>query len=197
MSRHWNPNKATVALDGAAPRPSRIRRDPLRTPGSEPAKPVKPRSTEQELISGVAGIILFGAMIAAAIVGLSIATFTRDDPSAAAALRRFNQCYNATGPNCVLNGETIYVAGNRIDIAGMDAPRIDGASCDAERSQGMEAATQLADILNSGRVSIGAPFTETTGQVVRKVEVKDNDIAKKMIGEGLAHVAGSKLGWCD
>ena len=200
MSKHWKPGKTTVQLGTAArpaARPSRIRREPVPLNANVPAKPQRPLNyRERELFFGIAGILIFGTLIAAGIIALSIFTVFRDDPAADARAAQFNQCYAAAGPNCVLDGGTIYVAGQRVEIAGIEAPKIAEARCDREHDRGVEAATEMAMLLNSGRVSIGAPFRDSTGRTVRKVEVNGRDVALQMIGQNVAHEANSGLGWC-
>jgi endonuclease YncB( thermonuclease family) len=149
------------------------------------------------LFFGIAGILIFAAAIAAAVVALGVVTVFRDDPAADARAMQFTQCYNAQGPNCVLNGGTIYVDNKRIEIAGLDAPSIADAKCDREHDRGIEAATDLAQILNSGPVSVGDAFSDSlTGRTVHKVEVKGRDVALKMIGDNVAHAPNGGLGWC-
>lgn len=196
MSTHWKPGKKTVAM-GAAPRPSQIRRDPVRLAPNVPARPQRPLNyRERELFLGMAAILIFGAIIAAGIIAFSIFTVFHDDPAADAQAAQFSQCYNAQGPNCVLDGGTIYTGGERVGIAGVDAPRIADAACDAEHDRGVQAATMLALVLNSGPVSVGPPFRDATGRTVRRVEVKGRDVAAKMLDEDLAHQPGSGLAWC-
>ena len=195
MSKHWNPGKKTVELK-PAPRPSRIRRAPVAINGPTAAKPRPTYSRERELFFGIVGMLIFAACIGAAIIAFSIYTVFRDDPEADARATRFSQCYNAQGANCVLDGGTIYVAGSRVQIAGIEAPRIGEAECPAEHDRGIEAATLLAEILNSGPVTIGAPFRDEIGRTVSKVEVKGRDVAMKMIGEDAAHETGSGLTYC-
>ena len=195
MSKHWNPGKKTVELN-PAPRPSRIRRDPVALNGPTAAKPRPAYSRERELFLGIVGSLIFAACIGAAIIAFSIYTVFRDDPDAAAQATRFSQCYNAQGPNCVADGGAIYMAGERIQIAGIEAPRIGDAQCPNEHDRGIEAATLLAEVLNSGPVTIGAPFRDQIGRTVRKVEVKGRDVAQKMIGEDAAHETASGLSSC-
>src|SRR5437868_13564223 len=114
-------------------------------------------------------MLMFGAAIATATIGIAAATAFRDDPAADARAAQFGQCYNAQGPNCVLDGGTIYAGGQRVEIAGMEAPAIADAKCDAEHDRGVLAATQLALLLDSGPVSIGAPFRDQDSRTVRKV----------------------------
>jgi len=143
VSKHWKPGKTTVQLSAAgrpAARPSRIRREPVALNANVPAKPQRPLNyRERELFFGIAGILIFGTLIAAGIIALSIFTVFRDDPAADARAAQFNQCYAAAGPNCVLDGGTIYLAGERVEIAGIDAPKIAEARCDREHDRGTEA----------------------------------------------------------
>jgi endonuclease YncB( thermonuclease family) len=197
VSKHWKPGKQVIALDGA-PQPSRIRREPVQLRPDVPTKPQRPLNyRERELYLGIAGILAFAALIAVGIIGFAIFTVVRADPAAEARARQFSQCYNAQGPNCVLDGGTIYADGQRVEIAGIDAPKILEARCDREHDRGVEAASQLALLLNSGPVSIGAPFRDsTTGREVRKVEVRGRDVALKMVGADRVHEVNSGLDWC-
>ena len=173
------------------------RRDPVALNANVAAKPQRPLNyRERELFFGIAGILIFGMLMAAGVIALSIFTVFRDDPAADARAAQFNQCYAAAGPNCVLDGDTIYVGGQRVEIAGMEAPKISDAGCDVERDRGIQAATELALLLNSGPVTVGAPFRDSTGRTVSKVEVRGRDVALKMIGQDVAHEANSGLRWC-
>lgn len=200
MGKPWKPGKTTVQLEAAtraSTRPSRIRREPVRINANVPVKPQRPLNyRERELYLGIAGILIFAALIAVGIIGFAIFTVTRDDPAADARALEFSQCYNAQGPNCVLDGGTFYMAGQRIEIAGIEAPGILDSKCDREHDRGVDAATQLALLLNSGPVTVGPPFRDQAGRTVRKVEVKGSDLAVRMIAGDLAHEAGSGLNWC-
>lgn len=196
MSKHWKPRKPTVALRPSQ-RPSRIRREPVRLEQRE-LDPVKAEANarEREMWGGVAGVLLFAGGLAVLVIGISAATIFHDDRAAAARAARFGQCYNS-GPNCVVDGDTIRVAGRTVAIAGVEAPQIQGARCADERAQGIEAAVRLADLLNSGRVTIGAPFSDPYGRAVRKVRVGGEDVAATLIDAGVAReYGGSSPGWC-
>jgi len=200
VSKHWKPGKKTVELAaGTSPaaRPSRIRRAPVPINSNTVAAAARrANSRERDLYLGIAGVLVFAAAIAAGIVALSVFTVTHPDPNADASALEFNQCYNAQGPNCVLDGGTIYVGGERVEIAGIEAPAIADARCDAEHDRGVDAATQLALLLNSGPVTVGAPARDQSGRIVRKVDVKGRDVALKLISLNVAHQAGSGLSWC-
>jgi micrococcal nuclease len=177
--------------------PSRIRREPVRLePELDPVK-AEARARERQMWGGVAGVLLFAAALAVLAIGISAATIFHDDPAAAARATRFGQCYNAEGPNCVLDGGTIYVRGKKVAIAGVDAPQILGARCESERAKGIEAAVRLADLLNSGNVTVSALFRDPYGRLVRKVRVGGDDVGGTLVDARVAReYDGHQQSWC-
>lgn len=197
MSRPWNPRKQTVTLDGAAPRVSRIRREPVRKLSEVDIAKAEATKREREMLGGMTGVILFAAAIFIVVIGIAVATVFRDDPDAEARARHFGQCYNAFGPNCVIDANTIRVQGETVRIAGAIAPQVQGARCDAERSRGIDAAVRLADLLNSGKVTLGPVSTDPQGREVRTVEVNGRDVGEAMVAKGMARRADNTgRGWC-
>ena len=193
MSRHWTPPAHKTPL-----KPSRIRREPVRLVSDIRSKRrVVRRTDEQETWLGVAGVLAFAAVIAVATVALAWATWFKEDPAAAAAEARFGQCYNG-GPNCVVDGGTIYVGRQKVAIAGLVAPQIQDASCAAERESGINASVALIALLNSGNVSVGPTFTDELGRSVRSVSVAGKDIARTMIKSGAARKVDPEkpARWC-
>jgi micrococcal nuclease len=193
VSKHWNPRRPTVAL-----KPSRIRRQPVRL--VEAIASDKPRTAvrtrEQEMWGSIAGVLLFALLIVVAIAGIAIATIIHEDPAANARANQYDQCYTGA-PNCVAEGGTIYVAGEKVAIAGIDAPQIRGAQCPEEQARGIDAAVRLANYLNSGSVTLGAPFRDSSGRQVRDVEVRGRDVGQWMIAAGLAReYLGARQNWC-
>ena len=195
MSKHWNPGKKTVVLEPAA-RPSRIRREPVRRPSEAELKRVEVSSREREMLGGVTGILIFALALAVLIIGVSIATVFRDDPDAAARARHFGQCFNEFGPNCVVDAGTVRIGGQTVAIAGMQAPSIQGAQCEAERTRGISAAVGLAALLNSGPVSLGGTSRDPNGREVRSVQVGGRDVGEAMVSMGLARDYASSGNWC-
>jgi micrococcal nuclease len=193
VSKHWNPRKPSVAL-----KPSRIRRDPVRLVSDVPsARRTVRRTDDQETWFGIAGVLSLAAVIVTTIVGISVATFSKYDPAEAAKAARFGQCYNAEGPNCVLDGDTIYFGREKVVIAGITAPEIQGAHCDAERSRGVDAAVLLVDLLNSGNVTVSRTFNDEYGREVRKVLVKGKDVRDAMLVAGAVQkYKGMRRKWC-
>ena len=184
MSKHFTPPARKAPL-----KPSRIRRQPVKLVPDAPAAaartPVRLSDSEQMWC----GVVLT--------VAAAIFTFTRDDPAAAQG-PRFAQCYNANGSDCVQDGDTITVGGQRVEIAGIVAPAIQGASCDAERDKGIESAMGLASLLNRGQVTVSPPARDYSGRVAQAVQVNGADVGQSMINLGLARPDdGSNRGWCS
>jgi len=193
VSKHWKPGKKTVELEQAA-RPSRIRRDPVRQ-----EKKVEQQSREQEMWLGVAGILFMATLLVATIIGISTTMVFKNDPAADAADSvQFGQCYNSDGRNCVLDGDTIYVDRAKVLIAGIEAPDINGARCDQEKSRGIAAAVALSDLLQSGNVTVSPAFRDEYGRTVSKVAVKGQDVADYLISHSFVRAfTGEKQKWCS
>ena len=165
-----------------APRPSRIRRDPLLVQPVQKKAP--PRSREREIWLGVTGVILFAVAIVTVTAGFSVITGHEDAAAASGARGQFGSCEG--GPNCVIDGDTIRIAGSTVDIAGMDAPELASAQCQEETLRGVEAVQKLTTLLNSGTVTVGGDVTEPDGAVRKAVEVDGRDVGAAMVSAGAA-----------
>jgi len=178
--------KATVEL-----RPSRIRREPVRI---EPErKKVSRRSREQDIWLGIAGVGLFAVAIAVVTLGFSVISAPDAGASAAAAAAaRFGPCEG--GPNCVVDGETIRMAGQTVRIAGIDTPPLQSAKCPQQELVAAQAIQKLTGLLNSGKVTLGTPVRQSDGELRRPVLVDGKDVAPTMIDAGVAEPSGSLQG---
>jgi len=194
--------QSKIRRKDSAGRPSRIRREPLlrepvRVLSAAELRKAETRARDREMWSGLGGMVLFGAGVAALAVVAAVATSFKFGATDPAKIARFEQCYNADGGNCVVDGDTIYVAGEKMQIAGIEAPLINGASCEAERSRAINATTRLADLLNSGNVTVSRAFHDASGRMARQVMVNGDDVGKTLTSEGLARGAGSSdPNWC-
>ncbi|MEO6225323.1 MAG: hypothetical protein ABIO80_05680 [Sphingomicrobium sp.] len=195
MTKQWIPRKATVELA-----PSRIRRAPVRI-DSPVARKVRRASPEREVRGVVAGVILFTAAWGALAFGVGVIANNHasnagsaDDATASAA---FGQCYNHGGPDCVMDGDTVYIGGDKVEIAGLDAPEIQAAQCGAERDRGIESALALAALLNRGAVVAGPGERSADGQVRRHVTAGGTDVGAAMVSAGNAREpADGENSWC-
>lgn len=67
MSKPWKSGKKSVELE-AAPRPSKIRRDP---PAARAQKELKPYPTERDAWTVAIGVVLFALALTALSIGIS------------------------------------------------------------------------------------------------------------------------------
>lgn len=124
----------------------------------------------------------------------------QDERSGGAGVRlRFGACQWGGGTNCVVDGDTIYLGGRKIRIAGIDAPETHEYGCPAELERGMRAAERLRAMLNAGPVTLTAIDRDEDryGRKLRNVAVGGADVGQALIGEGLARAyGGGRRGWC-
>lgn len=105
----------------------------------------------------------------------------------------------APGPrdNCVVDGDTIWLAGEKIRIEGIDAPETDQAKCPAERAQGEAAKRRLQSLLNSGPIAIQRTGIDRYRRTLARVFVNSVDVGEVMVGEGLVRrYGGGRQPWC-
>ena len=195
MSKHWNPPRHTAKLRP----PSRIRRDPLLVPAlPAPQKKANWNSTEWERRLAIAGIVAFALAMAFLTLGFSAMTAGFGSAAPVVDEQRFGSCKNEAGPNCVFDGDTIRLAGEQVNIAGMYAPKVETARCGAEEQRGAKAVERLLQLLNSGKVTKSESVRDADGQVRARVLVDGRDVAAVMIAAGLARPDdGERHGWCE
>jgi endonuclease YncB( thermonuclease family) len=98
----------------------------------------------------------------------------------------------------VIDGDTFDLNGERIRVAGIDAPETHPARCPREAALGTAATQKLAELLRSGTLWVSGLRTDRYGRSVRTVRVNGEDVADAMIGSGLARNYDGKQrkGWC-
>ena len=192
MSKPWKSGRQTVELA-----PSRIRREPARLQAAAVA--AVPRSREREVRMVTIGVPVLAAAIAGLVVGVS--EITSHQKAAEPVSAAFGHCRATGGPNCVVDGDTFYLAGEKIGIAGIEAPRIHGARCPQEARAGIDSAVVLAELLNRGPVTLvdTGPDQDGEGRLLRRVEVKGASVGAIMVEAGAARDIGhaGPRSWCE
>lgn len=111
----------------------------------------------------------------------------------------FALCTNAPRHTCVVDGDTFWLAGEKIRIADINAPETHGAGCVQERSRGEAAAQRLTDLLNRGRFEL-VPTDRDRDRYGRKLKVvvrEGRSIGAQLVAEGLAETWRGRRGdWC-
>ena len=99
----------------------------------------------------------------------------------------------------MVDGDTFYISGAKVRIAGIDAPETHDYRCPSERALGQQATTMLQALLNSGEVTMSAidRDRDTYGRLLRNVAVNGVDVGGALIAAGVAREYGiGRRGWC-
>lgn len=145
---------------------------------------------------------------AAAIVGAAygMGWFSRVAPHAAASggqaqgiRASFSYCYVGGGYNCVVDGDTIWLKGQKIRVADIDAPETHDFHCTSEKELGDRATVRLHDLLESGPIAL-QPIDrdeDSYGRKLRIVLVNGTSVGDTLVKEGLArYYANGRRPWC-
>ena len=99
----------------------------------------------------------------------------------------------------MVDGDTFWMAGEKIRIADIDTPETHPARCPEEARLGAAATQRLQTLLNSGAVTLHSIDRDTDryGRKLRRVEVNGRGVGDMLVAEGLARpYRGRRMGWC-
>lgn len=111
----------------------------------------------------------------------------------------FGYCHRGGGTNCVVDGDTFRIGGEKVRIAGIDAPETHPPRCDHEAQLGDAATEKLRALLNSGAVTMTSidRDRDVYGRLLRNVQVDGADVGEAMVNAGVAREwAGHREPWC-
>lgn len=111
----------------------------------------------------------------------------------------FTLCHTGGGHNCVVDGDTIWLKGQKIRIADIDAPETHEPRCQAEQALGDRATRRLQQLLESGTITLATIDRDEDryGRKLRLVLVDGESVGDTLVSEGLARwYAGGRRPWC-
>lgn len=98
--------------------------------------------------------------------------------------------------HCVVDGDTVWLSGEKIRIANIDTPE-SGGGCEAERLLAVRSSARLAELLSAGPVTIARQGRDQYRRTLARLSVGGRDVGAILIGEGLARPwRGSRERWC-
>ncbi|WP_228135193.1 thermonuclease family protein [Qipengyuania citrea] len=98
--------------------------------------------------------------------------------------------------HCVHDGDTVWLQGEKIRIADIDTPEIEGR-CPYERQLALHARNRLVDLLNSGTLTLRRQGHDRYGRTLAVVLVDGRSAGLMLVGEGLARKwTGRRVPWC-
>jgi endonuclease YncB( thermonuclease family) len=111
----------------------------------------------------------------------------------------FTFCHVGGGLNCVVDGDTIWLEGQKIRIADIDAPETHDYKCAAEKELGDRATRRLHDLLESGPITLKTigRDEDSYGRNLRLVLVNGSSVGDTLVAERLArHYGSGRRPWC-
>jgi micrococcal nuclease len=119
--------------------------------------------------------------------------------TAAGATAHFGLCAGGVRINCVVDGDTFWMAGEKIRIADIDTPETHPSRCALEATLGDRATLRLQALLNGGPVTLVTADRDTDryGRKLRTVERDGVSLGDILVDEGLARRwTGRRQPWC-
>ena len=111
----------------------------------------------------------------------------------------FRYCHIGGGYNCVVDGDTIWLKGEKIRVADIDAPETHDYHCASEKELGDRATRRLHDLLESGPITLQNTDRnkDRYGRKLRIVLVNGGSVGDTLVREGLARWYGhGRRPWC-
>lgn len=149
--------------------------------------------------------IIGAAVLMGAVVGVgSLYVPTRGNvapPVALASPVAFSLCQEGGGRNCVVDGDTLWLNGEKIRVADIDAPETHPPRCDAEADLGNRATRRLAELVNAGpfeaQLASDGRDADKYGRKLRVLIRDGRSLGAVMVDEGLARSwTGRRQPWC-
>ncbi len=93
----------------------------------------------------------------------------------------------APGPrdHCVHDGDTVWWEGEKIRIADIDTPELNGA-CEYERDLALRARNRLVQLLNAGAFQIARKGQDRYGRTLATLHRSGRSIGDQLVAERLA-----------
>lgn len=141
-------------------------------------------------------------MLSALVVVIPITTMLEATQSHAASgqVSQFRKCVSRSRTNCVVDGDTIWIAGEKIRIADIDTPEISEPKCQSELALGNKATARLIELINAGPFELRAWPGRDEDRYGRKLRVlvrNGQSLGDMLVGEGLARTwSGRREPWC-
>ena len=113
---------------------------------------------------------------------------------------RFVICGAGSGTNCVVDSNTFWQDGIRIQLADIDVPDAGTARCPSEKQRGVAAKLRLQAILNDGSFVLSGSNRrdDPNGGKLRIAMRAGRSLGDQMISEGLARRwSGRATSWCS
>ena len=113
--------------------------------------------------------------------------------------QQFAECSGPIRRNCVVDGDTFWLQGEKIRIADINTPEVSEPQCQREADLGDQATKRLIALLNEGGFSLATIDRDEDryGRKLRIVTRSGESLGETLVAEGLAERwKGYRGGWC-
>lgn len=115
-------------------------------------------------------------------------------------VRSFSICSGSDRYTCVVDGDTIWLDGEKIRIADIDTPEVGEPQCESELALGRKATSRLRQLLSDRAFELQGWQGRDEDKYGRKLRVLIRDgrsIGDVLVSEGLARTwSGRREPWC-
>lgn len=121
------------------------------------------------------------------------------DPAAEKFSVTFSRCGSGARYNCVVDGDTFWLFGEKIRIADINTPEVGQPKCAEEAKLGAQATARLLTLLNMASFSLKSVDRDVDryGRKLRIVTRGGDSLGEVLVKEGLAEEwTGSRREWC-
>lgn len=106
-------------------------------------------------------------------------------------------CGGGQRRTCILDGDTIWLKGEKIRLEGYNAPEMAGA-CAAEKRLARQARDELKRLLHNVSFTVERNGYDAYGRTLAVIKTPRGDVSDVMVSRKLAHYwHGHKEDWCD
>lgn len=115
------------------------------------------------------------------------------------ARQAFTICHTGGGRNCAVDGDTAWIAGEKIRVADIDAPETHPPRCASEAELGARATRRLAELMSAGPfdMALSDRDTDRYGRKLRVLVRDGRSLGGQLVAEGLARPwEGHRRPWC-
>lgn len=100
--------------------------------------------------------------------------------------------------NCVVDGDTFWITGEKVRIADIDTPEVSQPECSAEKARGERAKRRLLELLNAEPFTLRRQGEDRYGRTLAVVVNSRGSVGDRLVAEGLARTwTGRREGWCE
>lgn len=112
----------------------------------------------------------------------------------------FQKCATGSRKACVVDGDTLWLEGQKIRIANIETPEVSEPKCSSELALGNRATDRMIELINEGPFELKAWPGRDADRYGRKLRVLIRDgrsLGDILVSEGLARAwSGRREPWC-